>query len=225
MTGPRTAMIFAAGFGTRMGTLTRNIPKPMVPLGGRPMIDRTVSHLRNAGVDTIVANAHYLADQIAPYLSSQGVHVIHEHPRILDTGGGLRNALPALGPGPVITINPDACWLGGNPVEFLLQHWRDEMQSLLLLVPSATALGTNSTGDFSLEHGHIRRTGSFIYGGAQVIRTDRLNEIDQEVFSLNAYWDLLLKAGPLHGVTYDDGWCDIGTPQGLAIAEEALRGV
>ena len=116
---PKAAMIFAAGFGTRMGALTRTIPKPMVPLGGRPMIAHAIDLLRDAGIEKIIANTHYLPDQIEPYLKDQGVKVLRETPDILDTGGGLRAALPLLGADPVVTINPDALWLGPNPIRLV----------------------------------------------------------------------------------------------------------
>ncbi len=225
MTRPRSAIIFAAGFGTRMGRLTKSLPKPMVPLSGRPMIDRTIDLLKDAGISNIVANTHYLADRIEPHLLSRGVHVIREFPDILDTGGGLLNALPVLGEGPVITINPDVVWLGKNPISVLLEGWRDEMQAQLLLIDSTQAMGTSHTGDFSLELGDISRNGPYIYGGAQIIQTERLGEICDKVFSLNAYWDLLAETRALSGVLYRDGWCDIGTPEGLAVAEGALSRV
>ena len=219
------AMIFAAGFGTRMRALTKTMPKPMVPLAGRPMIDHTIDLLRDAGIRRIAANTHYLPDAIEPHLRARGVEVLREAPEILDTGGGLRHALPLLGNGPVITINPDALWLGRNPVLELLNAWQSDMRALLLLVPQNTAHGTENSGDFSLEHGEIRRGGPFIYGGAQVIQTDKLDEIESDVFSLNVFWDHLALSGPLNGQSHEGGWCDIGTPEGLAHAERILANV
>lgn len=219
---PEAAMIFAAGFGTRMGALTRDVPKPMLPLAGRPMIDHAITILRNAGVSRIVANTHYLPDLIEPYLESRGVTALREYPDILETGGGLRAALPQLGQGPVITLNPDAAWTGPNPVKALLDAWLPDMQALLLLVPQSTAMTTRTDGDFSLEQGRIRRMGNYLYGGAQIIRTDRLHEIPDPVFSLNQYWDLLATTGPLHGIVHTGGWCDIGHPEGLSAAERML---
>lgn len=219
------AMIFAAGFGTRMGTLTRDLPKPMLPLAGRPMIDHAVDLVRQAGIGRIVSNTHYLADRIVPHLESMGVVTLTEHPRILDTGGGLKAALPQLGAGPVVTLNPDAAWSGPNPVQTLLNAWRPQMQALMMLVPLKRAGTTRQTGDFSLEHGLIRRNGPYIYTGAQIIRTGRLAEIADPVFSLNRYWDLLAEDGPIHGIVYPGRWCDIGHPEGLAQAERMLTSV
>ena len=225
MTAPSSAMIFAAGFGTRMGPLTRDLPKPMVPLAGRPMIDHAIDLLRGAGINRIVANVHYLADKLVPHLERHDIIVSHEEQVILETGGGLRAALPLLGDGPVITLNPDALWLGKNPVETLLENWQDHMDALLVLIDQSRAVGSVAKGDFSLEHGEILRNGPYLYGGAQIIRTDRLGEIDASAFSLNRYWDHLSKTAPLNGVVHEGRWCDIGTPDGLKMAERALADV
>lgn len=208
---PDTAMIFAAGFGTRMGELTKDTPKPMLPLRGRPMIDHGIDLLRQAGVTRLFANTHHLADVIEPHLRARNVTPIHENP-ILETGGGLLAALPQLASDPVITMNPDALWSGANPVAELLARWSDDMTGLLMLTPAENA-------DFSLEQGQIARNGAYRYTGLQVLRTDRLAEISDPAFSLNAYWDLLLASGPLHGVVYSGTWTDIGTAEALAKAE------
>lgn len=218
------AMIFAAGFGTRMGVLTKDIPKPMVPLAGRPMIDHTIDLLRAAGIDHIVANTHYHQQVIEPHLVAKGVNISAETPTILDTGGGLKAALGTLDGDPVLTINPDAAWLGANPINQLIDAWQPDMQALLMLVPLAEEHG-RETGDFSLEHGTIRRKGDYIYSGAQLIRTKELGRIKETAFSLNRYWDLLAEQAPLHAVVYDGTWCDIGNPDGLAKAEGLLAHV
>ena len=222
---PDALMIFAAGFGTRMGALTRDRPKPMVPLAGRPMIDRTLDLARDAGLTRIVANAHYHADQIADHLAPGGVTVVAEEPHILDTGGGLKAALPQIGPGPVFTINPDALWLGPNPLSVLRAAWQDgEMEALLLCVPPDRAKGRSGPGDFSVDgQGRVSRGGPFVYGGAQIIRTDALAGIGERVFSLNLLWDILGRRGTLFAAEYPGDWCDIGTPDGLALAETLLR--
>lgn len=211
-------MIFAAGFGTRMGALTRDTPKPMVPLLGRAMIDHAIDLLKDAGIDRLVANTHYLPDRIEPHLRCKGVEICREDP-ILETGGGLRAALPHLGNDPVITINPDVAWRGENPVVELCNTWRDDMQALLMLVPSPKG---SKSDDFSLEQGEINRKGPFRYTGLQMIRTDRLGEISDVAFSLNKYWDLLSATGQIHGTVYSGDWLDIGTPQGLLNAEKLL---
>ncbi|MDA8585826.1 nucleotidyltransferase family protein [Rhodobacteraceae bacterium] len=225
MTTVRSAMIFAAGFGTRMGELTANTPKPLVPLAGRPMIDYTIDLLYAAGITQIVANVHYLAEQMAAHVETRGVTVAHEADCILDTGGGLRAALPLLGDGPVITINPDVFWHGTNPISFLMSEWKSSMTSLLLLIPKERALGTDHVGDFMLDSTIIRREGPFLFSGAQILRTDDIDRISDDVFSLNAYWDLLARDNHLQGVAYPDTWCDIGTPRGLTQAEALIADV
>ncbi len=219
MNRPDSAMIFAAGFGTRMGQLCRNLPKPMVPFAGRPMISHCIGLLREAGIKTIVANTHHLPQKIEPFLRSEGISISRELPDILDTGGGLKAAVPLLGNGPVITINPDAAWLGRNPVKALIDAWQPEMQALLALVPQPLAHGSSSVGDFRLQDGRVRRGGPLIYGGAQVIKTDQLDGVAERVFSLNVFWDLLSESDGLHGLVYDGNWCDLGHPAGLRVAE------
>ena len=222
---PTAAMIFCAGFGTRMGALTKHIPKPMVPLQGRPMVDHAIDLLHDAGIGRLVANIHYLSQEIEPHLASKGVVVSPETPEILDTGGGLKFALPLLRSEPVITLNPDAAWTGPNPVSRLVDAWHPDMQALLLLVPLSKATTRRDTGDFSLKKGEIERNGDYLYTGLQIVRTDRLVDIDDQVFSLNKYWDHLASNGPLHGTVYEGRWCDIGNPEGLAAAEEMLSRV
>ena len=214
-----TLMLFAAGFGTRMGPLTRDVPKPMLPLGGAPMIDRAVAMARAAGIGRIVANTHHLHDRIAPHLRGLGVEVRHESGRILDTGGGLKAARPLLS-SPTLTCNPDVVFIGPNPLSELMSQWQAGLSGLLLLVP--TPRTARETGDFDLAGGQIRRGTNYVYTGAQLIGTEGLDRIEDEVFSLNAYWDRLIAEGGLHGCVYSGQWLDIGTPDGLAAAETAL---
>jgi len=210
---PTSAMVFAAGFGTRMGHLTKTLPKPMLPLRGKPMIDHAIDHLRLAGIKTIVANTHYLPEPLEAHLAQKDVIVCRED-TILETGGGLRAALPYLGSGPVVTMNPDALWLGQNPIANVLNAWRDDMTGLLLCTRSDTG------SDFDIRDGKISRTGPFRYTGVQILNTDRLKDIKQNAFSLNAYWDLLMQETPLNGYVYEGEWVDIGTAEGLAHANK-----
>ncbi len=221
---PTAAMIFAAGFGTRMGPLTADRPKPMVTLAGRPMIDHALEIVRSAGIARIVANLHYHADMLARHLAPQGVLLSHEAPDILETGGGLRAALPLLGTGPVCTLNPDAAWRGPNPLAHLLALWRpDEMDALLLLIPRAHAHGYAGRGDFLPDRaGRLARGAGMVYSGAQIVKTKPLHEIEERVFSLNRLWDLMAARGRLFGTTYPGEWCDVGTPEGLARGEALL---
>lgn len=228
---PEAAMIFAAGFGTRMAPLTDTRPKPMLPLGGRPMIDYCIAMIRAAGDFGIVVNTHYLAEQIETHLEGMpNLQYIREEPEILETGGGLRNALPMLGAGPVITANSDVIWAGPNPVVQLLAAWQpDRMDGLMAMVPMTAARGYNGTGDFFLEPDtRMRRKGDaetapFIYGGVQIIKTDGLANFSEPSFSVSQLWDRMIAAGRLFGLVHQGGWTDIGHPAGLQLAEEALR--
>lgn len=226
MTKPTSAMIFAAGFGTRMRPLTDALPKPLIKVSGRPLIDHARAVVRGAGITHIVSNLHYLPDALESHLAGTDVHTIRETPEILDTGGGLRNALPILGPGPVVTVNPDVIWRGPNPVSLALEHWDPErMDALLVCVDPARAVGTDSAGDFTIgPDGGLTRGAGAIYGGVQIVKTDRLAEIADRVFSLNKLWDLLLAERRCHGVVYPGRWCDVGHPGGIALAEAMLEG-
>ena len=222
--GPDALMIFAAGFGRRMGALTETRPKPLIEVAGETLLDRALAIGRAAGPSRIVANAHYEAAQIDRHLSGTEVRVVHETPDILDTGGGLRNALPHLGTGPVFTLNPDAAWRGPNPLNALASAWRDGMGALLLLVPADRARAHGGRGDFALDEDRLIRGGPFVYTGAQIVDPSRLDEIPDAAFSLNRYWDLLAAEGRLHGAVYDGDWCDVGHPDGIAQAERMLAG-
>ena len=217
-------MIFAAGFGTRMMPLTQDRPKPMVPLGGAPMIDHAIDYAKHAGAKTIVANTHYKANLLEQYLAKFEVVTIRETPNILDTGGGFRNARHLLPEAPVWTMNCDAVWNGPNPLNFIAKHWNGaEMDALLLCIEPSKARGTKSAGDFSIaETGRLARGAGVIYGGIQIINPAIFDCDFPEVFSMNLIWDQLIDKGRCHGVVYPGTWCDIGTPEGLEIAETLL---
>jgi MurNAc alpha-1-phosphate uridylyltransferase len=212
-------MIFAAGFGTRMRSLTRDRPKALVEVAGRPLIDHALDLARDAGIGRVVVNAHYLAEQIEAHLASRRIPVSREVDRILDTGGGLRRALPLLGPGPVFTLNPDVVWTGANPLRTLAQAWEPGRTGALLLVAPVAG----RAGDFAMgPDGELRRGGPETFLGAQIIDPRVLSEITEEAFSLNLAWDLLAARGRLHGVLHRGGWCDVGTPDGIGVAERLL---
>ena len=221
---PRAAMIFAAGLGTRMGALTADRPKPLIEVAGRRLIDPALAYAKEAGADPIVVNVHYKADQLRAYLAPEPVRIADETAQLLETGGGLKAALPLLGPGPVWTLNSDAAWSGPNPLAALARVWRPEMEALLLLVPRERALGHAGTGDFILDPtGRLARGTSYVYTGAQILRTEGLAEIPELVFSLNRLWDRATARGGLFGLVHEGEWCDVGRPESLALAENLLR--
>ena len=221
----RPLMIFAAGLGTRMRPLTDHLPKPLIPVAGRTLLDRALDLGRDAGAGPVVVNTHYLGGAIAAHLAGRDVAISDEEGEILDTGGGLRQALPLLGQGPVMTLNPDVVWTGPNPLTALDAAWRDDMDALLMLVPLARARARQGAGDFALDaSGRIARGGDLVYGGAQIIRTDRLTDIVDRVFSLNRLWDLLIAEGRAFGIVHGGGWCDVGHPGAIPLAEGLLHG-
>ncbi len=217
-------MLFAAGFGTRMGPLTATRPKPLIPVAGKPLIDHALDLVHAYKPDKIVANLHYLPDQLAAHLAHSDVSLLVEYPDILETGGGLRAALPLLGPDPVFTMNTDAVWKGPNPLEQLADLWQpDQMDALLLCIPQDQAQGHAGTGDFLCdETGRAHRGPGAVYSGLQIIRTDLLETIPQPAFSLNLLWDAMLENGRLYVASYPGQWCDVGRSGSIDIAERML---
>lgn len=217
-------MLFAAGRGTRMAPLTDTTPKPLIEVGGQTLLDRALDLAQTGGARRIVVNTHYLGDQIATHLAGRDIAISDESDLLLETGGGLRKALPMLGDGPVITLNPDVVWTDPNPIAALRAAWDpDRMDALLMLVPLENALARDGAGDFSLTDGRISRKGDLVYGGAQIIRPDRLAEIPDRIFSLNLLWDLLIASGRAYGIVHPGRWCDVGRPDCIPVAEAMLR--
>jgi N-acetyl-alpha-D-muramate 1-phosphate uridylyltransferase len=225
---PFPLMIFAAGFGTRMGELTRDRPKPLIPVAGRPLIDHALQAGARAGVSRIVVNTHYKADQIAAHLADRDILISHEAGTILDTGGGLKAALPMLGEGPVAVLNSDGIWTGANPLAQLAAAWDpDRMEALLLLLPLVRTLAHGPKGDFRLgPDGRISRGAGgedHVYIGAQILKTGRIAATSDAVFGLNRTWTEMIAAGTAFGLVHDGGWCDVGHAEGIAEAERLLH--
>lgn len=217
--------LFAAGFGTRMGQLTADRPKPLVEVAGQTLLARSLALTETGVVGARFINTHYRAAQIRAALPP-GITAIHEDP-ILETGGGLKAALPLIGEGPVLTLNTDAVWTGANPLEELAKAWRPEMDALLLLAPVGAATGHRGTGDFLTEGTRLTRANGApapVYLGAQILRAGLLREIPETVFSMNRLWDLLIARGRLHGTFHQGGWCDVGHPGAIPLAEALLNG-
>ncbi|WP_371170212.1 nucleotidyltransferase family protein [Aliiroseovarius sp. 2305UL8-7] len=221
---PDTAMIFAAGRGTRMGELTKDLPKPLINVAGKPLIDHALALINNSSVQDCVVNVHYLADQIVDHLDGSDA-VISRETTLLETGGGLKQALTLLNSVEIVTLNSDAVWAGSNPIHMLLNAWDPgKMDALLMLVPPENAIGHKGKGDFILsEDGSLQRGPGMIYPGCQIIKTDCVKTVEEDVFSLNVVWDRLLAEKRIHGVEYDGEWCDVGHPRGIVLAEEMLE--
>ncbi len=221
---PDAAMFFAAGLGTRMRPLTDDRPKPLVRVGGVTLLDHALNLGRAAGLRRRVVNVHYRGQMIRDHLAGQDIAVSDESETLLDTGGGLRKALPLLGPGPVFTMNTDAIWQGPNPFEVLAGAWDpDRMDALLLLIPPGQGIGHRGAGDFRLgPTGGLTRGPGLIYSGAQIIAGAALDPIEEDIFSLNTVWNALERDGRLHGVSYSGRWCDVGRPESIPLARSLL---
>ena len=235
MTAPARAILLAAGLGLRMRPLTERIPKPLVPIAGRTLLDRALDRLAAAGVETVVVNTHHLAELIEHHLASRHrPHVILSHePELLETGGGIAKALPLLAPGPFYAINSDALWLDGkrDTLLRLAEAWDEgRMDGLLLLAPSEGVAGYGGPGDFNLApDGRLRRRQAeeeapYLYIGIQLLSAKLFDGVEIEKFSLNRLWDKALAAGRLFGLVHEGRAFDVGTLAGIALAEAALAG-
>lgn len=220
MTVPNSILLFAAGLGTRMAPLTNTRPKPLVEVAGRALLDHALDHCD--GLKTVV-NAHYFAGQIEHHIEGRNIILSDERDMLLETGGGLKHALPILGTEPVFTMNTDAVWRGNNPLDTLRSNWRQGMDGLLLMIPRDQAVGHTGIGDFDINpDGKIARGKDYVYSGAQIIRTDLLTSIKKAAFSMWDLWTPMLEAGTLHGTPYHGAWCDVGRPESIPVAEALL---
>jgi N-acetyl-alpha-D-muramate 1-phosphate uridylyltransferase len=221
-------MIFAAGFGTRMGALTADLPKPLIRVADKPLVDHALGVAKAAGVPRIVVNTHYRADQMAAHLAGRKVTISHEREQILETGGGLKAALPLLGRGPVAILNSDGIWTGANPLLQLAAAWDGaRMEALLLLLPLEKTVAHGPKGDFRLDaQGRLSRGAGgedHVYIGAQIINPARVAATPDAAFSLNRTWTGMIAAGTAYGLIHDGAWCDVGQPEGIAEAERLLH--
>jgi N-acetyl-alpha-D-muramate 1-phosphate uridylyltransferase len=227
---PDTIMIFAAGRGTRMRELTDARPKPLIPVLGKPLIDHALDLADGAGIARKVVNSHYLGHMIANHLRGRDdVALSPEVGEALETGGGLKHALPLISRDAVFTLNPDVVWLGANPLRKLAAAWRpDRMEALLTLIPVERAAGHKYRGDFVLDaNGRIKRFKgngqAYVFTGAQIVQTAPLNDINEARFSFNLLWDRLIAKSQLFGCIYNGRWADVGSPEGLVLATEMLK--
>lgn len=223
---PDSVMLFAAGLGTRMAPLTNSLPKPLIPVGGVALIDHALRQIDAAGTTRIVVNLHYKPEMIRAHLAHRkDIVFADETAARLETGGGLKAALPLLTGSAVYTMNTDAVWTGENPLAELDANWdADRMAALLLLVHRDQAVGYRGEGDFDLlDDGRLRRGGPYVYTGAQVIQRAPVRRIGDSAFSLNRVWDAVLAEGRLFGMLHKGGFCDVGRPASIALAEQHMR--
>ena len=221
---PEAIMLFAAGFGTRMGALTQDLPKPLLEVAGVPLVDHALNLIDQPSIKTRVVNLHYKGALLEQHLRDRPVRFSHEYPDILDTGGGLKAALPLLDADPVFTMNTDAIWSGPNPLNILLDQWDPRrMDALLICVPIENTVGRIGGGDFDLTaENEILRGKAFVYGGVQILKCESVRNHPEDVFSLNKIWDGMAREGRLFGAKYPGKWCDVGHPEGLKLAETLL---
>jgi MurNAc alpha-1-phosphate uridylyltransferase len=226
-----TAMILAAGRGERMRPLTDSTPKPLIPVAGRSMLDRSMDRLAAHGVRTVVVNVHHLGEQIARHLDGRA-RIVHEN-RLLETGGSVKNALPLLGDGPWFILNGDGLWSDGpSPMLSRMEVVWDpaRMDALLLLHPLDRAIGREAKdrGDYFVEtDGRARHRGSapgapYMFASVSVCDRRLLQDSPDGAFSLLKLWTRAEASGRLFGLVHDGDWFHVGTPQALAEAERLL---
>jgi len=233
---PRCAMVLAAGLGTRMRPLTDTMPKPLVKVAGRPLIDHVLDRLVDAGVEIAVVNVHHFADQLIEHLGRRlrpRIAISDERGLLLGTGGGVRKALPELGDGPFFHINSDTIWVDGvKPNLARLAEAFDPaaMDALLLLSPTTGSIGYTGRGDFAMApDGRLtrrsnRNTVEFVYAGAAILRPALFIDAPEGEFPLTDIFDRAAKKGRLFGLPLDGLWMHVGTPAAVKEAEAAMRG-
>lgn len=233
-----TAMVLAAGFGKRMRPLTETLPKPMVPLAGRPLIDHTLDRLAESGIGRAVVNVHYLADVLESHLAERRrdgippqIAISDERGLLLETGGGIANALALIGSKPFLVCNSDTTWFETTAnLPRLLDAWDGgRMDGLLLLAPRERSLGYAGDGDFHLAaDGRLTRRGKgetspFAFSGVSIAHPRMFEGAPGGAFSLNVLWDRAMAEGRLYGLVLDGWWLHIGTSEALQEAEAFIR--
>ncbi len=226
------AMVLAAGLGLRMRPLTDQVPKPLIHVAGRALIDYGLDHLREAGVQTVVVNAHYKAQQIIAWAKRQEspeILLSDEQDEILDTGGGVARALDLLGPDPFFVLNSDSFWIDGSvpALTRLRAAWdNDAMDCLLLLCPFERTVGYDGRGDFTMApNGRLTRQaggGALAYIGCYLVHPRLFIGERKAKFSMNVLWDKAIATGRLYGVSHDGRWLHVGTPAAIGLAEACL---
>jgi len=232
---PKAAMVLAAGLGRRMRPLTATRPKPLVEVAGRTLIDRALGTLKAGGVQEAVVNVHYMADRLEAHLAARPtemrIHISDERAELLETGGGITQALPLINADPFLSINADNIWIDGPvpAVELLANRWRaDQMDALLLMVPLARANCHRGQGDFHMDPmGRLRRrmpgrVAPFVFTGLQMLSKSLFQGEAPTPFSMNRLWDRAAIAGRLYGLVHQGLWFDVGTAAAVRQTELLL---
>ena len=234
--GIDTAMVLAAGLGSRMRPLTDTRPKPLVEVEHKALVDHVLDRVAAAGIARAVVNLHHHADLLEAHLKSRAgapqIVLSDERGQLLETGGGVLKALPLLGSRPFLAINSDTIWIEGMRPNLLrlMEHFDPgQMDALLLLASAAHSIGYDGMGDFDMDKlGVLKRRGErlvapFVYAGAAILSPALFEGLDQGAFSLNRVFDRAAADGRLHGLRLDGIWMHVGTPDAIALAEEAIQ--
>jgi MurNAc alpha-1-phosphate uridylyltransferase len=234
LTTPKRAMVLAAGLGTRMRAFNGRIPKPLVKVGGKALIDYVLDRLAEQGVECAVVNVHHLADQIERHLAQRQhpqIVISDERNELLGTGGGVVKALPKLGAEPFFHVNSDTIWIDGvkpNLGRLAAAFNPARMDALLLLAPAASSIGYSGRGDFSMaSDGRLVRRGErevvpFVYAGAAILTPSFFAGAPTGAFSMSPLFDRAAEAERLCGLRLDGVWMHVGTPDAVKAAEEAI---
>ncbi|MBI1359325.1 MAG: NTP transferase domain-containing protein [Alphaproteobacteria bacterium] len=229
-----TAMLLSAGLGTRMRPLTDTMPKPLVTVAGRTLLDRVLDKLVAQGVTRAVVNVHHFADQVEAHLRPRTdieIVISDERAQLMETGGGVLQALPLLGTAPFFVVNTDVTWATRGDKTFA--HMADaydpeRMDALLLLADIDQTLGFRGPGDFFLgPDGQLERRGAatrapYVFAGTHITSADRLRGFKPEPMSANVYWNAFAAAGRLYGAVMEPFWMHVGDPAGRDEAEARL---
>ena len=236
MTTPKTAMVLAAGLGTRMRPLTNDRPKALVEVRGRALIDHVLDRLVEVGVETAVVNVHWFADRLESHLKARDdirIIISDERDQLLETGGGLKKAKPLLGDDPVFVANIDSVWVDrGDALGDLARLWNpDSMDAALLLAQREGSIGFEGDGDFFLGEDHRLTfrgeapSAPFAYMGVHITRPDYADHGPDGAFSLSPLWRASAAKGRLYGTLMDGDWMHVGDPQARDEAEDKLKGL
>jgi len=228
------AMVLAAGLGTRMRSVSTDLPKPLVKVDGRTLIDRVLDRLIDAGVKEVIVNLHYKAELIRAHLGERydiKITYSDETDQLLDTGGGIAKALSYFEGKPFLTHNSDSLWIEGmgRAIPRLAQHFDPaRMDALMLVASTVTATGYEGRGDFTMdEDGHLfrreqARVAPFVWTGVQIVHPRLFEGCPKGAFSTNLLWNKAIEAERLYGVRHDGIWMHVGCRDGLAEAEARL---
>ena len=235
LTKPETAMVLAAGLGTRMRPITNSIPKPLVSVNGKSLLDYALDALADGGISDAVINVHYLADQIEDHVATRThptISISDERAELLDSGGGVKKAMADKSEGPFYILNADSFWIdqGASTIESMGTFWNSKSMDMLLLLSNHTnAVGFDGKGDFFIDsEGRLTRRGQadaapYIYAGAIIAKAEHFTAIKEEKFSLNQLFDQAIASNTLFGIPLDGLWLHVGTPESIVDAEQAIE--